>query len=207
MLTFERNSGVGFLGSGIVWKGQTDEGRHAVRGLTTAAGVWISAATGLAAGGGLYVPSIFGSLLSVLVLRYGPRLYGHPDYTDNQEEEGDNDTDDGCPAEAADQVLPLQSTTSPRASESVREFRIGSLDDERVVDEEGPQNSRSASIDLENLRDASLSQGGGSSSEPLLASAERTRSFATFSQSHNSIHRTASIRLRRSNQSVLDPEI
>mmetsp|Transcript_60 Transcript_60/g.142 ORF Transcript_60/g.142 Transcript_60/m.142 type:complete len:232 (+) Transcript_60:43-738(+) len=63
-------SGVGFLGAGIIWKGTApgDE-HHSVRGLTTAASVWISAATGTAAGGGMYYSSIYGSILAVIVLR------------------------------------------------------------------------------------------------------------------------------------------
>lgn len=43
-------SGVGFLGAGLIFVG-----RDAVRGLTTAAGVWITAAIGMAAGAGLPV--------------------------------------------------------------------------------------------------------------------------------------------------------
>jgi len=85
-------SGIGFLGSGIVWKGNS-AGRHAVRGLTTAAGVWLSAATGLAAGGGLYFVAIFGSLLSTVVLRYGPRIYGGED--NKRDGEDDEDLIDG----------------------------------------------------------------------------------------------------------------
>ena len=43
-------SGIGFIGAGtIIFQ------KNAVRGLTTAAGVWVTAAIGLACGGGMYV--------------------------------------------------------------------------------------------------------------------------------------------------------
>ncbi|MBQ4292845.1 MAG: MgtC/SapB family protein [Muribaculaceae bacterium] len=43
-------TGIGFIGAGtIIFQ------KNAVRGLTTAAGVWVTAAIGLACGGGLYV--------------------------------------------------------------------------------------------------------------------------------------------------------
>jgi len=43
-------TGIGFIGAGtIIFQ------KNAVRGLTTAAGVWVTAAIGLACGGGLYI--------------------------------------------------------------------------------------------------------------------------------------------------------
>lgn len=47
-------SGVSFLGAGIIFKNGTS-----IKGLTTAAGMWATAAIGLAIGAGLYVPGIF----------------------------------------------------------------------------------------------------------------------------------------------------
>ncbi|SDK47092.1 putative Mg2+ transporter-C (MgtC) family protein [Arthrobacter sp. ov407] len=41
-------SGIGFLGAGVIFKG-----RNAVRGLTTAASIWVSAAVGMACGAGM----------------------------------------------------------------------------------------------------------------------------------------------------------
>jgi len=68
-------SGVGFLGTSLIWKSKTHGDRQQVHGLTTAAGVWLSAAIGVGVGGGLYVCSIFCVILVVLVLRIGPRIY------------------------------------------------------------------------------------------------------------------------------------
>lgn len=73
-------SGVGFLGAGLIWKGSTGESgneKQEVHGLTTAASVWLSAAVGVAIGGGqrLYIVSIYAVALVVLVLRFGPQMY------------------------------------------------------------------------------------------------------------------------------------
>lgn len=46
---------------------------HVVHGLTTAASLWISAAVGVACGGGLYFPASFGVTLLMLMLRFAPR--------------------------------------------------------------------------------------------------------------------------------------
>src|SRR3954470_13706402 len=56
-------TGIGFLGAGVIVK----EGLN-VRGLTTAASIWITAAIGVLAGVGLYLPMTFSVVLSLLVL-------------------------------------------------------------------------------------------------------------------------------------------
>src|SRR5262245_22479432 len=56
-------TGIGFLGAGVIVK----EGLN-VRGLTTAASIWITAAIGVLAGVGLYFPMSFAVLLALLVL-------------------------------------------------------------------------------------------------------------------------------------------
>jgi len=82
-------SGVGFLGAGLIWKGsrttslknihgeEMKSTSQEVHGLTTAASVWLSAAVGVAVGGGqrLYIVSMYGVSLVILVLRFGPELY------------------------------------------------------------------------------------------------------------------------------------
>ncbi len=56
-------SGIGFLGAGtIIFR------RDAVRGLTTAASLWVVAAIGLASGGGLYLAAIVTTLLTLVIL-------------------------------------------------------------------------------------------------------------------------------------------
>lgn len=56
-------SGIGFLGAGAII-----QMKGSVRGLTTAAGIWISACIGLAVGAGMYVVSTLACLLIIFVL-------------------------------------------------------------------------------------------------------------------------------------------
>lgn len=56
-------SGIGFLGAGLIFVR-----RDAVRGLTTAAGVWFVAAVGMAAGAGLYLIAASVTALYLLVM-------------------------------------------------------------------------------------------------------------------------------------------
>jgi putative Mg2+ transporter-C (MgtC) family protein len=56
-------TGIGFLGAGVIVK----EGLN-VRGLTTAASIWITAGIGILAGVGLYLPMVASVLLTLLVL-------------------------------------------------------------------------------------------------------------------------------------------
>ena len=56
-------SGIGFLGAGtIIFR------RDAVRGLTTAASLWVVAAIGLAAGGGMYLAAVATTVLTLVIL-------------------------------------------------------------------------------------------------------------------------------------------
>jgi putative Mg2+ transporter-C (MgtC) family protein len=56
-------TGIGFLGAGVIFK----EGLT-VRGLTTAASIWITATLGILYGVGFYYPAVFGTLVTVGVL-------------------------------------------------------------------------------------------------------------------------------------------
>jgi putative Mg2+ transporter-C (MgtC) family protein len=56
-------TGIGFLGAGVIFK----EGLT-VRGLTTAASIWITAAIGILAGIGFYFPVLVATLLTLLTL-------------------------------------------------------------------------------------------------------------------------------------------
>ena len=58
-------SGIGFLGAGTIMR----EGAS-VRGLTTAAGLWVVACIGLAVGAGLYIPAVATTILILFVLIY-----------------------------------------------------------------------------------------------------------------------------------------
>lgn len=91
-------TGVGFLGAGLIWKGTVGVGPseiHQVHGLTTAASLWLSAATGAGAGGALYFVAGYSVMLVIIILRYGPKLYFQDDasYNDDNEENFSNDDD------------------------------------------------------------------------------------------------------------------
>ena len=59
-------TGVGFLGGGAILK-ITDERR--IRGLTTAAGIWMTASIGIAVGAGKLTTAIVATFLTFVVLR------------------------------------------------------------------------------------------------------------------------------------------
>ena len=80
-------SGVGFLGAASIWKGtrpadpndSTSTAVPEVHGLTTATSVWLSSAVGILVGGQLYAPAIFSTAISIVYLRFAPRLRGRDD--------------------------------------------------------------------------------------------------------------------------------
>ena len=58
-------SGIGFIGAGTIIFHKSE---NVVRGLTTAAGLWVTAAIGLACGGGLYILAAFSTVLVLVGL-------------------------------------------------------------------------------------------------------------------------------------------
>ncbi len=58
-------SGIGFIGAGAILQ---SKGR--IRGLTTAASLWVAAAIGLSVGTGLYLTSIAATILTLITLRW-----------------------------------------------------------------------------------------------------------------------------------------
>jgi putative Mg2+ transporter-C (MgtC) family protein len=60
-------AGVGFLGAGAIIKVSSE---NEPKGLTTAGGIWMTAAIGLAAGAGLLWPAVIGVVMAWLVLGY-----------------------------------------------------------------------------------------------------------------------------------------
>ncbi len=55
-------SGISFLGAGTIL---LRKGKSQISGLTTAAGIWATAAIGLAVGFGLYIPAFFAAIIAV----------------------------------------------------------------------------------------------------------------------------------------------
>ena len=56
-------TGIGFLGAGVIFK---DDNR--VKGLTTAASIWVTAAIGMGVGGGYYWAAVIGAICALLAL-------------------------------------------------------------------------------------------------------------------------------------------
>lgn len=68
-------AGVGFLGAGAIVKQRAEEN---VQGLTTAAGIWMTAAIGVACGMGRETTAVISTLLALVVLALLPRPDGPP---------------------------------------------------------------------------------------------------------------------------------
>ena len=64
-------SGIGFLGAGAIIK--MDRGNR-VEGMTTAAGIWMTSAIGMAAGMGMQMVALVSTLVALLVLSVIPKL-------------------------------------------------------------------------------------------------------------------------------------
>ncbi len=92
-------TGIGFLGAGAIIQRRNSNHPH---GLTTAAGVWATAAVGMASGAGLFVIAAFTTVLIVFVLgalawlsdRINPRISNKTDKTDASETESEAEDDD-----------------------------------------------------------------------------------------------------------------
>lgn len=55
-------SGIGFIGAGVIWKNGND-----IVGVTTAAGLWVSAAVGMSVATDMYFAAIITTILAVLI--------------------------------------------------------------------------------------------------------------------------------------------
>jgi uncharacterized membrane protein YhiD involved in acid resistance len=66
-------------------KGTINE-KHEVHGLTTAAGIWLSAAIGVGCGGGLYFVSLYTAFLVTTLLRFGPKVVSTVKRHENSDE-------------------------------------------------------------------------------------------------------------------------
>lgn len=64
-------TGIGFLGGGVILRDAT---RHRIRGLTTAATIWVAASLGVACGVGYWLPVATAIVLTLIVLTFGKRI-------------------------------------------------------------------------------------------------------------------------------------
>ena len=61
-------TGIGFLGAGTILRIGAN-----VRGLTTAASIWLVAGVGMAVGTGMYIVSVVGAVLALVIIHFFPR--------------------------------------------------------------------------------------------------------------------------------------
>ncbi len=64
-------TGVGFLGAGTIMRF-----RASVRGLTTAASLWVVSGIGLAVGSGFILPAVFTTIIAIITLIFLPKVEG-----------------------------------------------------------------------------------------------------------------------------------
>jgi putative Mg2+ transporter-C (MgtC) family protein len=70
-------TGIGFLGAGVILQPSADERVREVRGLTTAACVWVVACIGAACGGGLQAEALLVTVLVLALLYFGGWIEHH----------------------------------------------------------------------------------------------------------------------------------
>jgi putative Mg2+ transporter-C (MgtC) family protein len=84
-------TGVGFLGAGAIIKHASEQ---SVQGLTTAAGVWMTAAIGIACGLGREATALLSTVLALIVLTAVPHLVGKGEDADREPGASRNDNRD-----------------------------------------------------------------------------------------------------------------
>lgn len=73
-------SGISFLGAGVIFKNG-----NSVKGLTTAAGIWATAAIGLAIGSGMYIPGLILAFVVVAIqILFHKHSIGMDAYSDSE---------------------------------------------------------------------------------------------------------------------------
>src|SRR5690606_14804537 len=77
-------AGIGFLGAGAILKG--DDEKH-LKGLTTAAGIWLTAAIGVAAGLGRESSAILCTFLALMVFYLMPKVLSLLDWSGKDKED------------------------------------------------------------------------------------------------------------------------
>jgi putative Mg2+ transporter-C (MgtC) family protein len=79
-------SGIGFIGAGAIIMDR----RHAVHGLTTATGIWVSSGIGMTVGAGMYALATAATVLSLLGLELAVFALRSPKERIAEKEESDN---------------------------------------------------------------------------------------------------------------------
>jgi putative Mg2+ transporter-C (MgtC) family protein len=82
-------TGIGFLGAGAIM--QT---KHHIKGLTTAASIWVCSSLGIASGIGAYKVVVIGLAAAIIVLATFYRFESRLDSLENQKQDDVDDTQD-----------------------------------------------------------------------------------------------------------------
>ncbi|AFY61309.1 MgtC/SapB family protein [Synechococcus sp. PCC 6312] len=73
-------TGVGFIGAGLILQQSSHGVKPEVKGLTSAAALWLTAGLGTAAGCGLWITSLIGTLMTLVILSGVKRIKQAPLY-------------------------------------------------------------------------------------------------------------------------------
>eukprot|EP00656_Telonema_subtile_P022145 TRINITY_DN2322_c0_g1_i2.p2 TRINITY_DN2322_c0_g1~~TRINITY_DN2322_c0_g1_i2.p2 ORF type:complete len:144 (-),score=20.71 TRINITY_DN2322_c0_g1_i2:264-695(-) len=90
---------------------------HEVKGITTATAIWISAGVGVLCGGKMFFQAIYGTVMTVVVLRYGPKLYGLEDGEEvDGEDRGEEEEEPRTARTSSTNELPHPASNPPPGS-------------------------------------------------------------------------------------------
>lgn len=73
-------TGVGFIGAGLIFQQHNDNNNAPIKGLTSAAALWLTASLGTAAGCGLWQMTLVGTLTTLVILSGFRRVKDAPVY-------------------------------------------------------------------------------------------------------------------------------
>jgi len=105
-------AGIGFLGAGAILK---QDNHGAIRGLTTAASIWVAAAVGIATGMGHEITAIMGTLAALFILVVMAHLERHVDADPQAAPPAGYDT--AAPPAGSDTHSPVRGTHEPGNNE------------------------------------------------------------------------------------------
>lgn len=148
-------TGVGFIGAGVITNNRSPDGTYdlesAVRGLTTAATIWMSAAVGAAAGAGMYFAASQFVILCLVVLRLGEWMEHTKDEGPKKMKSGPREgTDEGI-SEVKNVPPSIQLSELNAEPELQTKSWTESLDANiTVVEELGPAQSNTLAVELAN---------------------------------------------------------
>lgn len=73
-------TGVGFIGAGLIFHQQSEQNNASIKGLTSAAALWLTASLGTAAGCGLWQMTLVGTVTTLVILSGFKRVKDAPVY-------------------------------------------------------------------------------------------------------------------------------